>query len=77
MEEKARIVYNVDTNKIKAVYTEADGTVVGFNTPDTEGNERALVIGMCSAHYPVFVAQDYDVSVLEAYMNQNNIPIPS
>jgi hypothetical protein len=77
MENKARIIYDTTNDKIITVVEHLETSVTTFELFDSEGNERALAIGLCSLHYPVFVAQGYDVTKLVDYMNFHNIEIPA
>ncbi len=76
METFARIVYNIDTNTVLHVTEHIEESVTTFNILDTEENTRGMTIGHCSMLYPILVAQGYNVSILEAYMSDNNIIIP-
>tara|TARA_Y100000296_G_scaffold82715_1_gene112315 strand:+ start:1016 stop:1249 length:234 start_codon:yes stop_codon:yes gene_type:complete len=76
METFARVIYNIDTNKVLHVTEHIEESVTTFNILDTEGNTRGMTIGHCSTLHPILVAQGYDVSILEAYMNDHNIVIP-
>ncbi len=76
MEQFTQLFYNITTKKVIGVIPHSSEIVINFNGYDSEGNTKAMNLGPCSIIYPILVENGYDVSILEEYMIENNIPIP-